>query len=216
MPPPDQVGRLRPQDRTEAAAVLAAALGEDPGFSHIFRDPARRQRELRAVYRLTLADALRYGHVLVTSHDGEITGVLVLYGPGAYPMAWWRWVRQAHRVLRIAVIAREHSPGIIRFGALTSKGVPRDAWYVEAFGVRPDRQREGRGSVLMRAFGELADGRREPSYLETTKPDNVGYYLARGYDEIGEHVPISSQGPWIYPMTRPAADEHGTAGTAAG
>lgn len=203
--PPDSVGPLDPRDRLQAASVLAAALADDPGFTHLFPVRARRERELREVYRMTLADGLRYGKVLVTKLGDEITGVIALYPPGAYPMPLRRWLRQTGRLLRIACFTREHSGGIIRFGELTSAGVPADCWYVEAFGVRPDLQRAGRGSVLLRTFFTELDALEEPSYLETTKGDNVGYYQRRGYTEAHERVPLAPQGPFIYPMTRPAA-----------
>lgn len=198
------MGPLDPRDRTQAAEVLAAALADDPGYTHLFPVRARRVRELREVYRMTLADGLRHGRVLVTKLDGQVTGVLALYPPSTYPMPLRRWLAQAGRVARIAVRTREHSAGIIRFGNLTSSGVPADCWYVEAFGVRPDLQRAGRGTVLMRTFLGDIDAAGLPSYLETTKEENVGYYQMRGYTEAHTPVPLAPSGPFIYPMTRPA------------
>ncbi len=202
--PPDTVGPLDPRDREQAAAVLAAALAGDPGYAHLFPVDARRERELREVYRMTLADGLRHGRVIVTKLGDEVTGVLALYPPGTYPMTPGRWLRQAGRLVRIATRTREHSLGIIRFGDLTSRGVPADCWYVEAFGVRPDLQRAGRGNVLLRTFLDDVDARRAPSYLETTNEANVGYYEYRGYTDAHAPVPLAPQGPHIYPMTRPA------------
>lgn len=207
--PPDSVGPLDPRDRPQAAAVLAAALADDPGFAHIFPVRARRERELRAVYRMTLADALRYGGVLVTKLDDEITGVLAHYPPGTYPMTRRRWARQLGRLVRIACATREHTRGIIRFGDLTASGVPTDCWYVEGFGVRPDLQRAGRGSVLLRTYFAEVDAAGTPSYLETTKDDNVGYYQRRGYTVPHEPVPLAPHGPSIHPMTRPASRRAG-------
>ena len=202
--PPDEVGPLHDRDRAAAAAVLAAALADDPGYAHLFPVRGRREAELRQVYRMTLADGLRHGRVLATLLDGEVTGVLALYPPGTYPMGGRRWVRQAGRLVRIAAHTREHSLGIIRFGGLTSAGVPADCWYVEAFGVRPDLQRAGRGSVLLRTFLDEVDTHGAPSYLETTNEDNVGYYRLRGYTHEHPPVPLAPGGPHIYPMTRPA------------
>ncbi len=202
-PPLEVVEPLHPSDVAHAAAVLAAALADDPGFVHLFPVRARRERELRALYRMTLSDALRYGQVLVTRLDGEVTGAVALYAPGAYPMTPGRWFRQALRLVRIAALTREHSLGIIRFGDVTSAGVPSDAWYVEALGVRPDLQRAGRGKMLMAAVFDRVDAGGGPSYLETTKPDNVGYYTALGYGTARPRVAMATdQGPWIFPMSR--------------
>jgi GNAT superfamily N-acetyltransferase len=205
-PVPDVVEPLRPADIAEAATVLAAALAEDPGFAHVFPVRRRREQELRALYRMTLADSVRYGHAFVTRMDGVVTGAVATYPPGAYPMTPARWLRQSLRVARLAASTRTHSRGIIRFGDLTSAGVPSESWYVEAVGVRPDLQRAGRGKRLMDAVFTLVDGAGGPSYLETTKPDNVGYYGGLGYEPVRPPVPLASdEGPWIFPMRRPVA-----------
>jgi len=204
--PPDVVEPLRPAGIAEAAGLLAAALADDPGFVHLFPVRGRREHELRALYRMTLADAVRYGHAFVTRLDGAVTGAIALYPPGTYPMTPTRWWRQSLRIARIAAATRTHSLGIIRFGAVTSEGVPSDAWYVEALGVRPDLQRAGRGKRLMATAFAMVDAAGGPSYLETTKPDNVGYYENLGYRSAHSRVPLASDdGPWIFPMSRTAA-----------
>ncbi|WP_029289695.1 GNAT family N-acetyltransferase [Cellulomonas sp. HZM] len=202
--PPDVVVRLDPRDRPAAARVLAAALADDPGFRHIFPVDRRREKELRALYRMTLADALRHGTVFATRLDGQITGVAALYAPGTYPMTTGRWWRQAGRILGLAVRTRTHAVRLMKFGDLTSGGVPSDSWYVEALGVRPDLQLEGRGKLLMQHVFAAVDEHSDPGYLETTKPLNVAYYAALGYALVHERVPLAADGPWIFPMARPA------------
>jgi len=206
-PPPDAIEPLRPSGIADAATVLAAALADDPGFVHLFPVRARRERELRAMYRMTLSDAVRHGQAYVTRLDGAVTGAIALYPPGTYPMTPARWWRQSFRIARIALHTREHSLGIIKFGDVTSAGVPSDSWYVEALGVRPDLQRAGRGKMLMATVFAVIDCAGGPSYLETTKPDNVGYYTALGYVPVKSRVPMaaaSDDGPWIFPMRRDA------------
>ena len=58
--------------------------------------------------------------------------------------------------------------------------------------------------MLMATVFRLVDGAHGPSYLETTKPDNVGYYTALGYDPVRSRVPLghADEGPWIFPMRR--------------
>jgi GNAT superfamily N-acetyltransferase len=200
--PPDAVVPMRPEDVRAAATVLAAALADDPGFVHLFPVHRRRVHELRAMYRMTLSDSVRYGRAFVTKLEGAVTGAIAIYPPGTYPMTTARWWRQSGRIARIAAYTREHSLGIIKFGDVTASGVPTDTWYVEALGVRPDLQRAGRGKRLMaEAFG-LVDGAEAPSYLETTKPDNVGYYEALGYSPVREPLPLAEGGPWIFAMRR--------------
>lgn len=203
--PPDPVGALDPRRRHQAADVLAHALLDDPGYRHLFPERRRRLQVLRALYLMTLADALRYGRVLATTIDDDVTGVLALYPPHAYPMSLGRWLRQALRIVRIAAFTREHTRGMIRFGELTTAGVPAECWYVMAFGVRPDLQNAGRGGKLLRTFFCDLDRLGHPSYLETTKGDNVDYYRRRGYTLEHCPVPLSPDGPMIHPLARPAA-----------
>lgn len=205
-PLPDETVPLRPADIDSAARVLAAALADDPGFVHLFPVRARRQQELRALYRMTLHDALEHGHAFVTRLNGAVTGAIALYPPGTYPMTPRRWWAQGLRIARIAMHTREHSLGLIKFGDVTASGVQTDCWYVEALGVHPSLQRSGRGKRLMAEVFRLIDAPGEPSYLETTKPDNVAYYEALGYDSVRDPVVLGdeSAGPWVFPMRRAA------------
>ena len=204
---PDVLVPLTKPDRRGAAQVLAAALADDPGYRHLFPDPRRREQELQALYRLTLDDAIAHGRAYVTRIGSVVTGAIAIYPPHTYPMSTGRWLRQGLRIARMATITREHSRGIVRFGALTSAGVPTDAWYVEALGVRPDLQRAGRGYRLITQAFALADEAGERSYLETTKPENVAYYAEMGYEETGARVSLAADdGPWIVPMLRPARE----------
>lgn len=193
------------RDRLGAAAdVLAAALADDPGFRHLFPDERRREHELRAMYRMTLSDTLRHGRAFVTVRGGEVTGALALYPPGTYPMGVARWVRLAPRLAVLAARTRSHARGLIRFGELTSCGVPAGSWYVEALGVRPDLQRQGRGRRLMAQVFALVDAEGGLGYLETTKQANVDYYRSFGYERAGDPVPLAAGGPWIHRMARAA------------
>jgi GNAT superfamily N-acetyltransferase len=200
--PPDSVEPLARHHVPQAARVIATALADDPGYSHLMPDGARRVGELTALYRMTLADTIAHGRGFVTTLGPVVTGALALYPPGAYPMSRARWARLGGRVALLAALAREHSGGLVRFGQLTAPGVPTDAWYLEAAGVRPDLQLAGRGTALIEAALALIDDAGDPSYLETTKPANVAYYERFGYASIREPVPLAPGGPAIFPMLR--------------
>lgn len=202
--PRDAVGPMRRAHLPAAARVLATALADDPGYRHLLPDGARRVGELTALYRMTLADALRYGHGLVGAVGPVVTSALAIYPPAGYPMTAARWALVAPRLALLGARAREHSRGLARFGRLTAPAVPADAWYVEAVGVRPDLQRAGRGTALVEAALALVDAGGGPSYLETTNPQNAAYYERFGYRRFREPVPLSPAGPAIVAMLRPA------------
>jgi GNAT superfamily N-acetyltransferase len=153
---------------------------------------------------MTLDDTVGQGLGFVTTMGPIVTGALAIYPPGTYPMPLRRWARVGGRVALLAVHAREHSGGLIRFGHLTAPAVPTDAWYFEAAGVRPDLQHAGRGTALLQAALALVDEAGDKAYLETTKPENVTYYEHFGFRSIREPVPLAPDGPSIYPMLRAA------------
>jgi GNAT superfamily N-acetyltransferase len=202
--PPDSVEVLAKRHVPQAARVIATALADDPGYRHLMPIEARRVGELVALYRMTLDDTITHGRGYVTTLGTIVTGALAIYPPGTYPMPLHRWARVGGRVALLAVHAREHSRGLIRFGHLTAPAVPTHAWYIEAAGVRPDLQRAGRGTALIEAALAMVDEAGDESYLETTKPANVDYYERFGFTPIREPVPLAADGPSIYPMLRPA------------
>lgn len=202
--PPDTVAPLARAHVPGAARVIAIALADDPGYRHLLPDDARRVGELTALYRMTLADTAAHGCGLVTTLGSVVTAALATYPPGTFPMTPARWLRSGPQIARIAALARERSGALVRFGRLITSGVPADAWYFQALGVRPDLQHTGRGTVLLRAALDLVDAAGAASYLETNLPENVAYYEHFGYELVREPWPVAPGGPLVHPMLRPA------------
>lgn len=202
--PPDTVAPLARVHVPDAARVIATALADDPGYRFLLPDESRRIGVLTALYRMTLADTIAHGRGFVTTAGHVVTAALATFPPGAYPMTAARWIRAGAQVTRIAALAREHSPALIRFGRLITAAVPADAWYFQALGVRPDLQHTGRGTVLLRTALALVDEAGTSSYLETNLPENVAYYQHFGYEPVAEPRRLAAGGPSIYPMLRPA------------
>ena len=203
-PPLDEVTALSSRHVAAAARVVATALADDPGYRFLLPDADRRVDQLTALYRMTLADTVAHGSGFVTMLGPVVTGALATYPPGHYPMTPGRWARSGLQVARIAGLVGGGSRALIRFGRLTASAVPPDAWYFQVLGIRPDLQHTGRGAVLLRAALALVDAAGVSSYLETNVPANVAYYERFGYVPIREPVPLAPDGPWIYPMSRPA------------
>ena len=81
--------------------------------------------------------------------------------------------------------------------------VPDDAWYLDAIGVRPDRQGAGIGGALVRFGLERAAQEDAPCFLETATERNVGYYERFGFRVTEEGEPTSG-GPHIWFMSTEA------------
>lgn len=63
--------------------------------------------------------------------------------------------------------------------------IPRPHLYVDYLGVRKDRQREGRGSRLIRALCDYASEQGLPVMLFTNGEDDVRFYLNMDFKVIG-------------------------------
>lgn len=73
--------------------------------------------------------------------------------------------------------------------------------YLSHIGVAPERQGEGLGSALMRDGLARADREGIPTWLETSKATNVGYYEGFGFRTVvDEDAP--GEGPHIWFMRR--------------
>ena len=160
---PMSSSRCTPSGIAEAARGAGGSARRRPRI----RPPLPRARpagaELRAMYRMTLSDSVQHGHAFVTRLDGGGDRRDRALPAGHLPDD----PRAAGGARRFRIAAdrrhtREHSLGIIKFGDVTSAGVPGDSWYVEALGVRPDLQRAGRGKRLMATVFGLIDARRRP------------------------------------------------------
>jgi GNAT superfamily N-acetyltransferase len=77
--------------------------------------------------------------------------------------------------------------------------------------VRPDRQQQGTGTVLLRAHHAALGRSGLPAYLEASSPDTRRIYLRHGYLDYGAVIQLPDGGPRMYPMMRhpQAADRRG-------
>ena len=182
-PPPDVVEPLHPSGIAEAATVLAAALADDPGFVHLFPVRARRERELRAMYRMTLSDSVQHGHAFVTRLDGVVTGAIALYPPGAYPMTPARWWRQA---FRIAADRRQHPRAQPRHHQVRRRDLRRRAVATPGTSRRSASDPTCSAPAAGSAHGDRVRAHRPRRRARPTwrppSPTTSAYYTALGYD----------------------------------
>ena len=73
-------------------------------------------------------------------------------------------------------------------------------WYLAVIGSDPAVRGAGLGHALMSSRLDRCDAEAAPAYLESSNPDNIGYYQRFGFEVTGElTVP---GGPTLYPMWR--------------
>jgi ribosomal protein S18 acetylase RimI-like enzyme len=181
-----EIVELEASRRAEAARVLAKAFLDDPAWVAIGprRGPSR-LRLLSRYYNVLVGEALRWGGPnWCAISAGAVAGVALTYADGLrFP--------PPRATLREAPPFLAAGPGPSLRGAhvdfVMKRAHPRDAhvllWYIAA---RPDLQRQGVGLALLETVRAEARQAGLPIYLDTTKPENVGYYQSHGYRNIGE------------------------------
>ncbi|HMC07189.1 MAG TPA: GNAT family N-acetyltransferase [Solirubrobacterales bacterium] len=184
------------------ADALARAFEDDPGWSHLLRDPATRVERLRLFFETELAGiGVPLGLVWTTE---DVSGGAAWAPPGA-----WR--------VPVTTTAREVPPMARVFGgrlllALRSRLRMEHRhpdrpphWYLAFMGVVPERQGRGLGTALMRPALEQLDASRTPAYLEASTPRSRELYRRNGFAVTGE-LNLPSGGPPLWQMWRePAA-----------
>ncbi len=101
--------------------------------------------------------------------------------------------------------------GVVRHGGLTAakNGLALDGFlkknkptephhYLFAIATRPKSQGKGLGSRLMKEGLKRTDADHLPAYLESSKPENVPFYVRFGFEVIEEVIPAPGCPPmWL-------------------
>lgn len=90
------------------------------------------------------------------------------------------------------------------FGSVMHRVTPREPhFYLFTIGVVPEGQGKGLGGALLRSGLAQADRASMPTYLESSKAENIPIYQRYGFElrDVPEGLPEGC--PPIYPMWRP-------------
>lgn len=198
------VGVLPPGLERAAAEALAASHAEYPSFRRVFPRPERRARALRPFFYATIKDATRFGIVRAAWEGSAVLGVAVWLPPRMFPWSSSRKLRAMPELLRVLAADPTRFRMLMKYGANAESVHPTDHhWYLVVAGVRPEAQRLGLGSRLMRDELEAADRDGLPVYLETADRANVGYYERFGFTVVDEALELVPGGPTHVAMRRP-------------
>jgi ribosomal protein S18 acetylase RimI-like enzyme len=197
------VRRATAADVERCTEILARAFHDDPGTVIFEPDSDRRRAIMPGFFRTFLLAGLAEGGEIVVPADA-VSGVASWFGPDQHGPS-----DAAMEAAGMAGVVTAFGPAAAgRMAAMVGKietqharRMPEPHLRLDFFGVDPDRQGAGIGTLLMAHGHAIADGERLPCYLETFTESNVRYYERRGYAitgtyRVGDGVPV-------YTMVRP-------------
>jgi ribosomal protein S18 acetylase RimI-like enzyme len=192
--PQIQVERATSRRLPDLAGVLGRAFAHDPMTQWPFDGNA-------SVETITSIFALLYEHPVelgLVWEAGDGAGVAVWVPPGAAELlsASDEAAREKYEPLMPDRGERYRE----MWGWLEAY-VAEDAWYLDAIGVDPSRQRSGVGGALIRHGLALAAKDGAPAFLETSVATNVPYYERFGFNVV-DQGDAPSGGPHIWFMRR--------------
>lgn len=184
-----------PERREQAVHCLAHAFRQDPVMAYLFPREYGRLGRIHALYRMALRGYARNGHILL-HRDGAAAAVWQSAfppapGPGQQLgdalEALWRLRTAAGRgftVQRTMLAGKPEQP----FG------------YLAMLGSHPAHRGSGAAGSLVRHILDECDQAGIGVYLESSHPDNIGYYRRFGFVVRGQlQIP---GGPTLWPMWR--------------
>jgi GNAT superfamily N-acetyltransferase len=210
------VRALEPADVGATAALLAAAMADDPAYAFLFpRAHTNRGAGLQEFFAGNLRTHLPYrctyvgvdGHRVVATvtmrpPEGFSISVLTMIRRGLLPFALAHGRRAVQRLFALKDA----------YDAIESRLARGDRhWLVHMMGVEPARQGRGLGSRLLESVLEAtADSRiavgAPPALLTTHQERNVIFYQRAGFEVDGvEEVALTGEPAYrVWRMRRPA------------
>ena len=179
-----EVGDTRPDEIEDAIAVAARAMSTSPmAVAVLGTDQERCRRHLERFFTRLYKLAANQ-RPLVARLDGRVVASTNDLVGGACR------ARPADKLRSLPALALTGLRSAIRAGKWFEDWEHRDPDRPHAhygpFGVEPELQGQGIGSIVMREYVRRLDENGEASYLETEKPENVALYQRFGFEVIEE------------------------------
>jgi ribosomal protein S18 acetylase RimI-like enzyme len=182
-----RVESLARDQRESAVRLLARAFRDNPlDLAVIGRDPEQRLRSIRHGMRASLRTAFGSCVILAAAVPGQRdpVGILLAVPPGRFPLAPVPLFAHLRAIfgqgLRIA------SRWGLVYRALEEVHPLEPHWYLSLLGVDPPHQGSGIGRALLSTWIERVGRDGLPSYLETDRESNLGFYERAGFRIVRE------------------------------
>lgn len=198
------ISLIRADQVSSAAGVLANAFAEAPRFNYMLQGDARRQAKLTWYWVAVIRACIQSGWtVQVVGGDARSTvrAVTIWEPPQQVRHSILTLVRSGliAAPLRLGLSAYRRRRALGRL--LAELDPPHPCWYLDTIGVEPSEQRTGLGTALLNTMLVKIDEQVLPSFLDTSAPNNLGYYERFGFRVTAESS--LPNGLPLWGMTRP-------------
>ena len=178
--------------------VIADAFSDLAPSQWLIGNPAARRQIFPGYFGLLIEHAMASGLVCTTPGRDSAALWIPAGADGPQPPGDYAG--------RLTAVTRPWTSRVLAFDEALEKnhpaGIPHH--YLAILAVRPDRQRQGTGTALLRAHHATLDRDGVPAYLEASDQDTRSLYLACGYADHGPPIQLPG-GPLMYPMLRSPA-----------
>jgi GNAT superfamily N-acetyltransferase len=205
--PDATVVRADAADVDVLSQVIGGAFHDLAPSRWLIADPAARRAIFPGYFRILVEHAMASG-VVHTTPDRTAAALWLPVGKDgpAQPPDYES---------RLAVATSPWTDRFLAFDAALDRrhpaGVPHH--HLAILAVRPDRQRRGIGTALLRAYHQLLDhDAGVPAYLEASDLLTRQFYLRLGFTDHGSPIQLPDDGPQMYPLVRQCRSTAVTAG----
>ncbi|QEM09173.1 GNAT family N-acetyltransferase [Mucilaginibacter rubeus] len=168
-------------DRNDIVSMLTEAFADNKSVNYIIADPGDR-KQIKALMGYSFDVCEMFGKVFIT--EDRRGCALLLYPQEKRPTLRGFWldiklIFQAVGILNIGKALNRESA----IKRLQPGGAMVYLWFI---GVSPESQHHGVGSKLMQEIIQMADDQNLPVLLETSVPENIGWYSRFGFKTYAE------------------------------
>jgi ribosomal protein S18 acetylase RimI-like enzyme len=179
--------------------LLVGAFYDDPTWSWVFPDPARRAEQLAGMWRIFVEGAIRYPCVWLSEGN---TAVAVWIPPGGTELSQEQedGLEQA-----LTELVSSGAPRLLRVAEAFENAHPHHQphYYLTLLGTDVAHRGHGYGLQLLAETLAAADDAGVAAYLEASNPVNVALYARYGFEEFGA-VQLPDGGALVTTMWRAA------------